>query len=218
MAVIGPGSQQEAVSVKPLLDGASEYEYVTVLNPLTDDFAVRVAQDVPVNAPFPIGKDTSGKVSQLTNTDADARQVYGLNLKNPDFKGRKHIVNDTVIKAGQTKNFKGNEAQVAVKQLVDEVLQRGSKKRLMSDPVLRREIEEKIVVRRGSINDLMEDNFRSTRTQLDEAISKSNEPQDEEAFPGLKQADQSSEAGANDGQSGDGSPQKRVGRTKKADS
>ena len=66
--VIGPGAQQDIpTDVKPLLEGASEYEYVTILNPLSVDFAVRVAQDVPVNAPVEIRNETmltqSGAIS-----------------------------------------------------------------------------------------------------------------------------------------------------------
>jgi len=148
VAVVGPGATQDLQAApSPTLDGASEYEYVTILNPLTDDFAVRVAQDVPVNMPFAIGKDYSGKTQPITQNEQDARQVYGLGLKNPDFIGRKHIVNDTVIRAGETINLKGNEAQVAVRQLVNEILQREGKKRLMADPTLRKEVEDRIILR-----------------------------------------------------------------------
>ncbi len=185
MAIVGPGAvQEQAVDVKPLLDGASEFEYITIFNPLPDDFAVRVAQDIPVNMPFEIRKDSSGNTSGITNTEHDARQVYGLNLKNPDFTGRKHIYNDMIIKAGQTINLKGNEAQVAVRQLVNEILQRNGSKRLMADPHLRREIEEQIVKNRGSVQELMDKSLQTTRSQIDEAVNRSNEVQDEANLPG----------------------------------
>lgn len=217
MAVVGPGSQQLVVNdVKPLLEGASEYEYVTILNPLTDDFAVRVAQDIPVNMPFPIGKDMSGKISQLTNTETDAKQVYGLDLKNPDFQGRRHIFNDTVIKAGQTINLKGNEAQVAVRQLVNEILQREGHKRLMADPNLRRKVEERIIIGKGSVQDLMDGSIRTPRNQIDDAITRSNEVNDEPAFPELTNTSPGAEAF--DAQNNDSNQRRAVGRPKKSNS
>lgn len=180
MAIIGPGAQQDAATdVKPLLEGASEYEYVTILNPLTDDFAIRVAQDVPVNMPMDIRSGTA-----TTQSASDVRNNYGLDLKNPDFQGRKHIENNTVIKAGGTINLKGSEAQVAVRQLVNEILQREGNKRLMADPSLRREVEERIVSGRGSMQDIMDGALKSPRTQIDEAIKQSNEVE-HEPFPGL---------------------------------
>jgi hypothetical protein len=219
MAVVGPGAApQQTDDVQPLLNGASEYEYITILNPLPDDFAVRVAQDIPVNMPFNIGKDTSGKVSRLTNTEQDARQVYGLDLKNPEFQGRRHIVNDTIIKAGQTINLKGNEAQVAVRQLTHEILQREGNKRLLADPNLRNEVERRIIVGRGSVQELMDSTLRTPQNQIDDAISRSNEVKDEPAFPGLSQENRSPEAevvhAGNDSQG----QRRSVGRPKKTDS
>lgn len=219
MAIVGPGAEQRvAENPKATLDGASEYEYVTLLNPLTDDFAVRVAQDVPVNLPFNIGKDATGRVSQVTNTEQDAKQVYGLNLKNPDFQGRKHIVNDVVIKAGQTINLKGNEAQVAVRQLVNEILQREGNKRMLADPHVRLEVEGRIIQKRGSIQELMDGNVQTPRTQIDEAINQSNEVNNEPEFPGLSQEDSPTNGEATDTANIPDSPAKTVGRPKKADS
>lgn len=184
MAIVGPGAQPEqAEEAIPLLEGASEFEYVTVLNPLTDDFAVRVAQDVPVNMPVEIRAKTG-----LIRSDTDVARTYGFDLKGRDFVGRKHIVNDTIIKAGQTKNFKGNDAQVAVRQIVNEVLQREGKTRLSADPNLRREVEERVIIHRGPIQDLMEAALRTQRSQLDDAIDQSNKEQDEQPFPQLNRS------------------------------
>lgn len=181
MAVVGPGSAQEIdSSIRPLLDNASEYEFVTVLNPLTDDFAIRVAQDIPVNIPFDITKPTA-----TTQSGGDVIRNYGLNLKNPDFSSRNHITNNVIIKSGQTLNLKGNEAQVAVRQIANELMQREGNGRLLSDPTLRREAEERIIISRGSIQDLMDNKLVTPRDQLNAAIKESNEVQDEQAFPGL---------------------------------
>lgn len=186
MTVVGPGAQRDIpTDVRPLLEGASEFEFITVLNPLTDDFAVRVGQDVAANMPFNIGQDISGKTAQTTLTERDAAQTYGLSLKNPDFVGKKHITIDTVILSGQTKRFKGNEAQVAVRQLVNEIMQREGNIKPMSDPEARREVEDRIIVSRGSIQDLMDAQMQTPRSQADEAIRKSNEVQDAQPFSGL---------------------------------
>lgn len=184
MGLVGPGAQQDIpTDIKPVLEGASEFEFVTILNPLTDDFAVRVAQDVPVNMPFNIGRDGTGKTSQTTLSERDAAQTYGLALKNPDFQGRKHITNDTIIKSGETINLKGNEAQVAVRQLVNEIMQREGNKRLLADPTLRAQVEERIIIARGSIQDLMDGRLTTPRNQADEAIKRSNEVKNEQPTP-----------------------------------
>lgn len=217
MGLVGPGATpQITTDVKPTLDGASEYEFITLLNPLTDDFAIQVAQDVPVNMPFEIRKD--GATSTITNTEADARQVYGLSLKNPDFQSRKHISNVTVIKAGQTVNLKGDAAQVAVRQLVNEIGQREGKTRLLADPTVRKEIEDRIIITRGSIQDLMDGNIRSVREQATEAINRSNEVTNEQEFPELNRtADSTPERGDNLGADSTAPEKRSVGRPKKAE-
>lgn len=218
MATVGPGAvKDEQTEIKPTLDGASEYEFVTILNPLPDDFAVRVAQDIPVNMPFNVGKDVTGKTAQITVDERSAASTYGLSLKNPDFKGRKHITNDMIIKAGQTMNLKGDQAQVAVRQLVNEIAQREGKTKLLADPTVRKEIEDKIIKGRGSIQELMDDRLQTPRTQADEAIKQSNEVTDE-PFPELKEGNPSPGTGASYTPEHDEVRPKKVGRPKKADS
>lgn len=178
MAIVGPGAeltQQHNMDVKPTLEGASEFEYVTIQNPLSDDFAIKVAQSRPVNMPFEIRQDTSGNTSAATRTEADARQIYGISLKNNDHPSKKHIINTTVIKAGQTINLKGDEAQVAVRQLVNEIIQREGKSNFMADPHVRQQVEERIIVHRGSVQDLMDSVARSPQQLATEAINRSNE-------------------------------------------
>ncbi len=196
MALIGPGAnKREENTPTPTLEGASEYEYVTILNPLTDDFGVEVAQDIPANLPFNIGRDGSGRTTQTTITERDAAQTYGLSLRNPDFQGKKHVSNVIIIKAGETINLKGDEAQVAVRQLVNEIAQQEGKKRMLADPVTRKEIEERIIVARGSVQQLMDNNLVSPKQQVNEAIQRSNEVQhaEEPAFPGIGEEDQGPE-------------------------
>lgn len=214
--VVGPGAVQEVnLDVQPLLDGASEYEFVTILNPLTDDFAILVAQDVPVNMPQAVRSKTAS-----VRDDMDMRRVYGDDFKNPDFKARRHITNDVIIRSGQTINLKGNEAQVAVRQLVNEILQREGKTRLMADPTLRQEVESRIIVHRGSVQDLMDGNFNSLRDQATAAINQSNnqtEVPDEQEFPELERSAPSFTEGDVDPGTNDGAQEKRSpGRPRKA--
>ncbi len=215
MSIVGPGASQETeVEVRPTLEGASEYEYITILNPLTDDFAIRVAQDIPVNMPLEIKNKTS-----FVKDESDLVRNYGLDLKNPDHKAKKYITNDTVIKAGQTINLKGNEAQVAVRQLVNEIAQREGKRRLLADPTVRKKIEERIIIGRGSIQDLMDTGLKSPRTQINEAINQSNEVNNEESeFPGLveERDNTPSERGTETPEPSPAPEKRTVGRPRKA--
>lgn len=216
MAIIGPGSQvNETEAPKSMLDGASQYEYVTILNPLSDDFQIMVAQDIPVNVPFEIRKDNSGKTSFITTDESGARLNYGLNLKNPDYQAHRHIHNMAIIPAGQTMNFSGNEAQTALRQLVNELLQREGKRRFLADPFVRREAEMRIVKGRGNIQDLMDMNMQTPQAQAQAAIKKSNEAQND-PFPGLRQTTEPNEQGSQGVGSDNPAQQKRVGRPPKA--
>jgi hypothetical protein len=182
MALVGPGAINEnQIAPDPTLAGASEYEYVTILNPLSDDFAIKVAQDVPVNRPFEI----RGKTGAIQEEN-DVRREYGLNLKNPEHPSTERVImNSSIIPAGKTINLKGNEAQVAVRQLVNEILQREGKRLLMSDPNLRKEVEDRIIIQRGSMQDLLGSPITTPQAQINEAVNKSNEVTDEQEFPGL---------------------------------
>lgn len=183
--VVGPGAQVvQDIAPDPLLQGASELEYVTVHNPLTDDFQVRVAQSVPVNIPLQIHNKT-----QMVQSERDITQLYGLGLKNPDHQAQKYIYNDTIIPAGETKRFRGDMAQVAVRQLVNEIMQREGKKRFLADPTARNEVEQRVIKDRGSVADIMEGGLKSHTEIINETIDKSNEVNNEQAFPGLTESD-----------------------------
>lgn len=206
MAKVGPGASiQEDVSPDPLLQGASEYEYITLHNPLPDDFVIQVAQSRPVQVPVKINSQSG------VQSESDIKREYGLDLRNPDHQSRAHILNQTVIPAGGSINLPGDVAQVAIRQLVNEILQRTNKKKL-ADPTERRKVEESIIKKRGSVQDLMDNDLKPIQSQAREAINQSNEVNDE--FPGLK--DQSQEGGASNIGINSESEKKRVGRPKKA--
>lgn len=217
--VVGPGAATETpADIKPQLEGATEYEVVTILNPLTDDFQVRVAQDVPVNMPVEIRSKTG-----LIQSDKDVVSNYGINLKNPDHKAVKYIYNDTIIPAGQTMNFRGDQAQVVVKQLVAEIMQREGKARMLADPVARAEVESRIIRHKGSIQDIMDSQFKSSTQQIDEALSQSNktrEVDNEQAFPELAepgQTGQSEAGGVTQSEPVNQDSPRRAGRPKKTE-
>ena len=185
MAVVGPGSSQiKTDNPRPLLEDATEYDYVTIFNPLTDDFQCRVAQEVPVNMPFEIRDKTA-----MVQSERDVTLQYGLSLKNPEHKAMKYIYNETIIPAGGSLRFKGSDAKVVIKQLVDEILQRTGKTRLMHDPHVRNEVERDIIQDSGSIQDIMDGNLTTPQQQINEAIRQKNEVNsvqpDATAFPGL---------------------------------
>jgi hypothetical protein len=215
--IVGPGSiQDNVVQEEETLFGAGEFEYVTIFNPLTDDFAVKVGQTKPVDVPFEIRSD--GKTSVTSTSEAEVTRTYGIGLKNPDFQGRMAFGNTSVIKSGQSINMRGDDAQVAVRQLVNELLQREGKSLFLADPKTRREAEHKIIKARGSINDLMSNTMQSVQSQTDAALAKSNEVHDEQEFPGVT-SDGSSEAIGSGGSQPEAQPEpaKDAG-TKKAKS
>lgn len=223
MAIVGPGAIETVTEERgSILDGASELEYVTVLNPLTDDFAVRVGQTRPVNLPYEIKKNAQTVGIQ---SETDVQRTYGVQLKNPDHQGAAHITNTVVIEAGKTKNFVGSEAQVAVRQITNELMQREGNVKLLSDPALRREAENRIIVKRGTVEELMGGSFSTPQRQAVDALNRSNEVQTNDEtteFPGLRtsgdrEQDQSSPTDTPPPTSDSGSGAKKIGRPKKSE-
>lgn len=182
MAVIGPGSVvEDQIRPDPTLQNATQFEVVKIHNPLSDDFAVQVAQSVPTSLQYSI-KNTEG---QKNLSESQIQQTYGVNLRGPDQDkvSRKHVHNTTVIKSGQSLNFRGDVAQVAVRQLVNEIMQQRDLTKFLADPVQRNIIEREIILARGTMEDLMNNNLQSVTQQIDTALEKSNE--EEQSFPGL---------------------------------
>jgi hypothetical protein len=210
----GPGSVQENdVAPRPLLEGVSEYQVVTILNPLSVDFIGKVGQSKPVSLPFEVRKD--GYTNPLTRTEEDVTRNYGLNLKNPDHQARIPISSNVHIPSGRTINLQGNEAKVIVTQLVNEILQREGKKLFLADPTTRVEVERRIVMSIRSLEDVL-GTVQSVQTQINEGLNKVNE-QDEPEFPGLAQTAPAESAGS--GASGDAAgerPARTRGRPPKA--
>lgn len=188
-APAGPGAIEEAqVAPKPVLEGANEYEYVTILNPLSVDFYAKVAITRPANMPMEIRNDGSG--GQMTLSEQDVQRNYGLNLRNKDHVGRVNIINRVHIPAGKTINLLGNEAQVVARQLVTEIMQRENKRLMLADAYQRNLVEQRIVLSRRSVNDILDGNGPvQVQEQLQDAVTNLNTAQelitDEPAFPEL---------------------------------
>ncbi len=186
----GPGAiPDQGIAPKPLLEGASEYEYVTIHNPLQVDFTGVVAQTRPVDMPFEIRKD--GVTSVSTNTESDVARTYGLSLKNPDHQGKGHIQNYVKIESGKTINLLGNEAQVIVRQLVNEIMSRQGQELLLADAYARNLVEQQVIIRRSGLNEILGQAPQTIQTQLQGAVDNLNKETHEEAFAGaaIGQAD-----------------------------
>lgn len=174
--VVGPGSiVEQSLDVKPALEGATEFEYVEVFNPLMNDFAAQFATSTPVNAPLSIGRNTAGIKEE------DLRQS-GIDLRNPDYqtngRSQRHITTTTLIKAGQTKRFPGDKAQIVVRQLVTEILQQQGQKLQMWNPHARQEVENQVIRARGSIQEMLDGgSIRSVSEQVNDAFTEQEFPE-----------------------------------------
>lgn len=180
---VGPGAiTEEQVDIQPTLQGATDYEYVEILNPLSVPFKGVYAVERPVNVPFKIQQDPLGRA--VSKTSEDVSRNYGLgDLKNPDHQAKARIQNDVVIKSGQTIRLGGGAAQVIVKQLVDAIIALEDNKIKLADPGTRQRVEQRIILRRGSMSEFMEAP-QSIPQQLDSALKEATS----EEFPGLNES------------------------------
>lgn len=185
ISAAGPGAIiEQGVSPDPILNGATEYEVVTIFNPLSVDFVGMVGQSKPVSLPFEIRKD--GVTQTISNDENAVRQNYGLNLKNADHPSRMPIVNRITIPSGGTRKLLGNEAQVVVRQLVNEIMQREGKRLMLADPTARNEVEQRIIRDRTSVEDAIGSNPLSVQSQIRQGVEKLNErDNNDQEFPGL---------------------------------
>lgn len=182
---VGPGSiLDQGIAPKPLLEGASEYEYVEILNPLPVDFVGLFAVTRPVRAPVRVSQHPS-LPSSTKNAD-DVTRNYGLDLNNQDHPGKANIQSRITIPAGQTMRILGNEAQVIIRQLVNEIMQREGKSLMLADPYQRSLVEAQVVRNRQSVSDLLGTSPVTVHEQIQTAIDKSNLA-DSEEFPDFKE-------------------------------
>lgn len=174
----GPGAIKDSpTGVVPRLDGASENEYIEILNPLSVVFSARVASSRPVNAPVRVVVNENTPTA--TRNEDDIRRNYGLDLRNPDHASLAHIAQSIEIGPGKTVRLPGNEAQVVVKQLVNEILQREGRKLFIGDPSARQEVEDRIILKRGSMSEF----FGQQAINVREELNKGLDDDTEQSFP-----------------------------------
>lgn len=177
----GPGAIEDAaLDVKPLLEGASEYEYVEILNPLSVPFVAKFGVTRAVRGDIRIV--TNRETPTVTNDENDIRRNYGLDLRNKDHTGKANIVNRVTIDPGHTIRVLGNEAQVIVNQLVTEIMQRRGKRLQLADPTQRNIVEQEIIRRRDSVESILGRSPMSVQDQLHDVVNSSNGQQEVE-FP-----------------------------------
>lgn len=173
---VGAGTiDQEQVRPSPSLDGASEYEYVTLMNPLPFKFVGKVAQSRPVNAPIRIVNGGERGI------DENSLKQAGLDLRNADHPSNAHVTSLIQIESGSSINLRGDEAQVIVRQLVNELMSYEGHTLRIGNPAYRKAAEDRIIVGRKSIDELL-GSPKSERELVDEALTKKNE---EVAFPAM---------------------------------
>lgn len=189
-APAGPGAiENNDIAPEPMLLGASEYEYVTLLNPLSVDFVGVVGVTRPINVPFQVRKD--GITQTVTNSESDIIRNYGLDLKNKDHLGKANITNRVTIPSGKTINLLGNEAQVVCTQLVNEIMQREGNSLMLADAYQRSLVEARVIISRRGMNELLDRSPTSVQEQLRGAVDSLNQqeviPSVEPEFPSLTQ-------------------------------
>ncbi len=137
--IAGAPLPEQAVDVKPLLEGAGESMIVSVHNPLSQDFRVQYARSVVQG-----GADTP----YLTQEEKAVLEKGGI-APRKDQNPQAHAVQYLVLKSGQTINLPGDIAQIAVRQLVNYMIQvraKGKSVVPLSDPVTRRQAEDEVVL------------------------------------------------------------------------
>lgn len=216
LEVEGPGAiANPGVAPIASLEGATDAEFVVLLNPMPVDFMGLVGVSTPQDVPFKVRTDGVNPVS--STTEGEVIKNYGLNLKNRDHTNYAHIATRHLIKSGQTLTMPGAQAQVIVKQLVNAILSRQGKKLLLADPFMRSEIEQQIIVRRGFMSELYNEPIPSVQQQHLDKINEMNRTPDEEEFPGVtQQPDRSSGSGKGESDSIESSAQKQSATAKKA--
>lgn len=208
---IGPGAvRRENIQAPSLLEGVKESDYVELINPLSVTFIGRAALTTDVAARVAIGKSSEGDSRDSARLESDIQQLYGLDLRaNAAGTGKTHIITDIPLESGKSLRLLGREAKVVVRQLVTTMMQLEGKRRLLANPVARRQAEERIVLKVGSLNQLLGNTPLSIEQQLQASLNKvddhpgrniaGEDANGEVPFAGLRQ--QTAGAGTDTGES-----------------
>lgn len=178
---VGPGTvNSNTIAPPPLLGGADENYYAEILNPLSQDFIGKVASSRPVKAPIRIV--TNDNTPTLTQSEEDIKRNYGLDLRNKDSRSQQHFVQTVTILSGHTLRLQGNEAQVIIRQLTDIIMDSRDQQVAKGDPTARRQVEEEIVLKVGTMDEFLAPSQSEVRDLLNKDSHESNESE-EKPFP-----------------------------------
>lgn len=181
LTAVGVGAvSQDQTRPEPTLNGVGEFKYVTLLNPLPIRFTGKVGQTRTINSPMRIGKTQTG-ASYSENDLVKA----GLDLRNSDVQGRAQLTNEITIEPGKTINLRGDEAQVIVRQLVNEVMHYRGQTLHIGSPAYRKKVEDEIIKGVYGIDELLGTPLKSEEEQINQAIAQTNVPEQEVPFPTL---------------------------------
>lgn len=160
---------------KATLDGIGESFVVEIFNPLSVAFRVKYSRSIP-------------QAFAPTEQEKKAAELIGAPLSRPDSLSQ--TVQYLLLEPGKTMRLPGNVAQVAVRQLVTEILQRRGQRNKLADGFARKGVEDEIVL---SVKPMMDwVNQPSPQTTFDNKLAELNNPSiqevntnkaSEEAFP-----------------------------------
>jgi hypothetical protein len=112
-----------------LLTNLRSHHVVKVFNPLSRDFTGQVARSV----------------SEVDTRYVD-KTIESLRLRNDSHPVMKHVTQTITLPQGKSMNLPGDVAQVIVYQLVNEIMGLRGHKATISDPDLRRGVEEEVIL------------------------------------------------------------------------
>lgn len=133
--VVGAPLPEQTVDMLPTLNGMGESVVVTIHNPLSSDFRVQYARSVVQGA-------------QLSKEQQFAREKAGLDLTK-EQSPQAHSVKYLVLKSGESINLPGDIAQIAVRQLVNYMIQarhKGQASMPLADAHARNSVEQEVIV------------------------------------------------------------------------
>lgn len=169
--IIGASLEENIADIKPVLDGFGPDKIVEVLNPLSQDFRVKFSRSVS-STPMP--------------TDHERRMAeLGVPVQHTGSP-QAHVGQFVVLPSGKTMKLPGDIAQVAVRQLVNEILQRRGKRSSLADAKSRQDVETEVIYNHTTliqtVNETPEESLNRTLNELNDpapAVEENNEP----AFP-----------------------------------
>lgn len=182
--IVGPGAlPPDGPEQPPLLEGITEAEYAEILNPLSSGFMAQVGVTQSMSAPPRIVNSTGNP--RFGEADLARAGVGDLRSLDPNG-GKTHIRNQILLPSGRTTRVAGGFAATVMRQLVNYVMQAEGNGHLLADSYQRHLVEERLLMRRGFINDFISTGAPVGTPTEDPVAAALNEVK-EEAFPTVRQ-------------------------------